>query len=106
MENSKPFGLHGIEFDGVLFADYIQIIVDQINSGVVPKIEDTYTYICREKCNQAKIDAVELFKQNFNQKLKLPCAEDSLKELCKNSLQIALNYVLNSIGKKKAREKI
>lgn len=49
MTKIKPMGLNGQEFDGNLFTFYIEKLVQQINTGVLPNIEDTYTYICRTK---------------------------------------------------------
>jgi hypothetical protein len=37
-----------------MFSNYVSNLVDQINNGTLPNIEDTYTYICRAKCHQAK----------------------------------------------------
>ena len=49
MTNVKPMGLNGEVFDGVLLTAYIDNLVQQINEGALPNIEDTYTYICRTK---------------------------------------------------------
>lgn len=65
MSKTKPLGLYGQVFDGSLLADYILNLVEQINGGALPNIENTYTYICRTRSNQAKSDAVKLFQQTF-----------------------------------------
>lgn len=61
MSKVKPLGLYGEVFDGALLSEYILNLVEQINGGALPNIENTYTYICRTKSNKAKSDAVQLF---------------------------------------------
>jgi len=43
--------LNGQFLDGAMFANYITKLVEKINEGAVPNIEETFTYICRAKCN-------------------------------------------------------
>jgi len=47
--NIKPMSLNGQVFDGSLLAAYIDDLVNQINNGALPNIENTFTYICRTK---------------------------------------------------------
>ena len=43
MTKTKPFELFGLKFDGCLFAEYINDLVDQINEGNLPNLWLTYT---------------------------------------------------------------
>ena len=47
--NVKPMNLNGTIMNGALFTAYIDNLVNQINDGALPNIENTYTYICRTK---------------------------------------------------------
>ena len=49
--NIKPMSLNGQVFDGSLLTAYIDDLVNQINNGALPNIENTFTYICRTKSN-------------------------------------------------------
>jgi hypothetical protein len=47
--NIKPMSLNGQVFDGTLLTAYIDNLVNQLNNGALPNIENTFTYICRTK---------------------------------------------------------
>ncbi len=78
--------------DGSLFANYVANLVEQINKGALPNIDDSYTYICKAKCNQVKTTAEQDFDLHFMQALKLPCAESTLNAAYEQALKAAKDY--------------
>ena len=54
----KPIAVNEVILDGAMFANYVTNLVDQINKGAMPNIEDSYTFICRAKCHHAKATAI------------------------------------------------
>jgi hypothetical protein len=68
----------------------------------LPNIDDSYTYICKAKCNQVKSTAEQDFNINFMQALKLPCAENTLNAVYEQALKAAKDYYdENAIGEEK-----
>lgn len=78
LSNTKPIALNGKNLDGAMFSNFVESIVSQLNSGGLPNLADTYTYVCKAKCNQARDAAIKLFEQKFNH-LVLPCTENTLE---------------------------
>ena len=39
--------------------------VDAINKGVVPSIESAWTYICKNECYKAQVDAYDKFDKTL-----------------------------------------
>jgi hypothetical protein len=70
--------LNGQTLDGPMFSNFAESIVFQLNSGGLPNLEDTYTYICKAKCNQVKEIAFKTFETKFDQ-IVLPCTEGTLE---------------------------
>ena len=75
-----------------MFSVYVENLVDQINKGALPNIDDSYTYICRAKCNQAKTIAEQDFNQNFMQALKLPCSENTMNAAYEQAVKVATDF--------------
>ena len=87
--------------DGPMFSIFVESIVSQLNSGGVPNLEDTYTYICKAKCNQAKEAAFKIFETKLNE-LVLPCSEDTLEKAFKTAAILATDYYdREAIGEEK-----
>ena len=70
----------------------------------MPNIEDTFTYMCRAKCNQAKTAAMKEFDLKFTQGLKLPCYEKTLTtEFDTASIAAKESYEKNALGEEKVK---
>ena len=51
--------------NGSTWASLIQLYVKSINSGQVPDIESSWTYICRSKAQQGLMNAMEYLQKEF-----------------------------------------
>ena len=87
-----------------MFVNYVANLVEQINKGALPNIDDSYTYICEAKCNQVKTTAEQDFDLHFMQALQLPCAENTLNAAYEQAFKAAKDYYdENSIGEEQQK---
>lgn len=90
----KPKTLNGQPLNGEMLFDLLHAYVDAINHGVVPNIENAWSYICKNECQKAMTEALKMFDQEFreNFEMKCPMYEDELRELYKNAKVEASEY--------------
>lgn len=88
----KPKLLNGKQLNGSMLAGLVESYVKAINSGVVPNIQNAWTYICQNECQKGLDTALKIFTEemgdSFN--LKAPMFEDELKEIYKEAKKFAL----------------
>jgi len=79
----KPKTLNGKRITGSMFADLTINYVNGINKGVVPNIESAWSYVCKNECQKALQESLELFEEEFknNFEIRVPLYEDELREL-------------------------
>jgi hypothetical protein len=77
-----------------MFADLIQNYVTGINQGVVPNIENAWSYVCKNECQKALQEALELFEDEFKNsfEIRVPLYEDELRELFRESKRLSVEY--------------
>jgi hypothetical protein len=46
----KPKQLNGKNLNGTMLGTLVENYTDAINSGIVPNIENAWTYICKDEC--------------------------------------------------------
>jgi len=77
-----------------MFADLTINYVNGINKGVVPNIESAWSYVCKNECQKALQESLELFEEEFKNsfEIRVPLYEDELRELFWESKWVALEY--------------
>lgn len=66
--------------------------VDSINSGAVPSIESSWSYICKNECQKAMMDAYQIFEKLFYDEFseRCPMLEQELKQIFKDAKSEAM----------------
>lgn len=79
----KPKLMHGRKLNGEMLYNLAGSYVEAINRGIVPNIENAWSYICKNECLKAQSDAYERFEKNFqeNFEIRSPVFDDELKEI-------------------------
>lgn len=72
--------VQGHIMDGATWASLIQLYVKSMNSGQVPNIESSWTYICRSKAQQALANALEYIQKEF-EPVVMPTSAGDLERL-------------------------
>lgn len=62
MNRVKPKMLNGRKLTGVMMATLAESYVASINNGVVPNIENAWSYICKSECHKAIEESLSLFE--------------------------------------------
>lgn len=58
----------------------------------MPNIESAWTYICKNECQKASDESINIFKTSLEQNVKLPCDDESITECFKTSQKAALAH--------------
>jgi hypothetical protein len=61
----KAKTLNGKRITGSMFADLVVNYVNGINKGVVPNIENAWSYVCKNECQKALQESLEKFEEDF-----------------------------------------
>lgn len=79
----KPKTINGKKITGRMFATLVVTYVNGINKGVVPNIENAWSYVCKNECQKALQDSLEKFDEEFKASFetRYPLYEDELREL-------------------------
>lgn len=66
--------------------------VDSINAGAVPSIESSWSYICKNECQKAMMDAYQIFEKLFYDDFseRCPMLEAELKTIYKSAKKQAM----------------
>lgn len=65
MHRIKPKQLNNKPLNGEMLYNLAKSYVDSINSGAVPSIESSWSYICKNECQKAMMDAYQIFEKTF-----------------------------------------
>lgn len=88
----KPKTLNGKEINGEMLCNLAQTYITAINKGVVPNIENAWTYICKNECAKAFHGALESYDGTLKDLAyaKIPMEEIELRQYHKDAKQIAV----------------
>ena len=90
----KPKTLNGKKLNGEMLAHLTQNYVEAVNKGVVPNIENAWSYVCKNECQKGLQEALSLFEEEFRNEfeMRVPLYEDELREVYRNSKTAALDF--------------
>lgn len=93
----KPKTLNDKLLNGEMLSTLIESYVNAINKGVVPSIENAWTYICKNECEKAFQEAQELYEKIILNTIssKFPMFEEELLSIHKESKQSAIDLFKN-----------
>jgi len=79
LQNIVPKKIHDQAIDGSMWADMIQQYIDAMNGGSVPSIENTWTYLVRQRA-LSLFEALKVkFDEGFKNDLQIPANERDLE---------------------------
>jgi exonuclease VII large subunit len=87
MNRIKPKQLNSKPLNGEMLYNLAKSYVDSINSGAVPSIESSWSYICKNECQKAMMDAYQIFEKRFYDSFseRCPMLEDELRQIFKSA---------------------
>ena len=65
MNRIKVKQLNNRPLNGEMLYNLAKSYVDSINAGAVPSIESSWSYICKNECQKAMMDAQQIFEKLF-----------------------------------------
>lgn len=69
----------GIKFTGgTEYVEFFKNLVEKINQGGIPTLEDQFTYFTQTKCNLALYSAKRIFNQLFHEQISLPSRDTTI----------------------------
>ena len=76
----KPKTLNGKILTGPMLANLTNSYVSAINKGVVPNIDNAWNYICKNECNKAIDESIQMFEEELKEGAmpRIPMDEDEL----------------------------
>lgn len=79
----KPKMMHNKVITGETMLELCEAYTNAINAGSVPCIESAWTYLCKNECQRAYHDALELYNKRLQEIVNqdLSSLNDSHKEL-------------------------
>lgn len=96
--NSKPL-------NGEMLYNLAKSYVESINSGAVPSIESSWSYICKNECQKAMMDSYQLFEKLFYDDFseRCPMLETELKTVYKEAKRKAMEiFTKTAVGEVKS----
>ncbi len=92
MNRIKPKQLNNKPLNGEMLYNLAKSYVDSINAGAVPSIESSWSYICKNECQKAMMDAYQVFEKLFYDEFseRCPMLEVELKQIYKSAKQQAM----------------
>jgi len=97
----KPKVLNGRKMTGEMLCNLAQTYIAAINKGVVPNIENAWTYICKNECVKAFHNALEKYDITLKELAynKIPMEEQELKQCHKEARHAAVSdFGQKSVG--------
>ena len=92
MNRIKPKQLNNKPLNGEMLYNLAKSYVDSINAGAVPSIESSWSYICKNECQKAMMDAYQIFEKQFYDDFseRCPMLEGELKQIYKTAKSQAM----------------
>lgn len=83
----KPKQLNSKPLNGEMLFNLAKSYADSINAGAVPSIESSWSYICKNECQKAMMDAYQIFEKLFYDEFseRCPMLEAELKQIYKQA---------------------
>lgn len=97
----KPKQINSKPLNGEMLYNLAKSYVESINSGAVPSIESSWSYICKNECQKAMLDAYQLFEKLFYDEFseRCPMLDTELKTIFKESKQKAMEiFTKTAVG--------
>ncbi len=90
----KPKTLNGKKLNGSMLAGLVENYVEAVNKGAVPNIENAWSYLCKNECQKALGESLEIFEEEFrsNFEMRMPLYDDELREVYKEAKTQALDF--------------
>ena len=104
MNRIKPKQLNSKPLNGEMLYNLAKSYVDSINAGAVPSIESSWSYICKNECQKAMMDAYQIFEKMFYDEFseRCPMQETELKEIYKSAkTEAMLQFTKTAVGEVK-----
>ena len=79
----KPKSINGKPLNGTMFWNLCESYVQAINSGAIPSIENSWSYICKNECLKALDEAYNFFCQELENEManeQQPLYDEELKD--------------------------
>lgn len=67
MKKTKPKRLNGKVLTGAMLVEFVQSVLDSINAGAIPVIEDSWRYIMKNECIKNTKELLNKFILEINQ---------------------------------------
>ena len=94
LKKTKPKKLNGKLLSGAMLVEFIQSILDSINSGGIPVIENSWKYIMKNECIKSSKKLINKFIKEINQyKEENKNKKDFLKNIKKYTKNLADKYI-------------
>jgi hypothetical protein len=88
----KPKSLNGRKLNGEMLYNLANSYVQAINTGAVPSIESSWSYICKNQCQKAVEESYSIFEKNFMENFNrhAPVYDAELKEFYVEAKTLAM----------------
>ncbi len=94
MKKTKPKKLNGKVLSGAMLVEFVQSILDSINSGGIPVIENSWKYIMKNECIKNTKELINKFIVEINKyKDENKTKKDFLKNIKKYTKNLADKYI-------------
>ena len=94
LKKTKPKKLNGKLLSGAMLVEFVQSILDSINSGGIPVIENSWKYIMKNECIKNSKELINKFITEINQyKDENKNKKDFLKNIKKYTKNLADKYI-------------
>ena len=92
MNRIKIKQLNNRPLNGEMLYNLAKSYVDSINAGAVPSIESSWSYICKNECQKAMMDAQQVFEKLFYDEYteRCPMVEADLRQIFKEAKSQAM----------------
>eukprot|EP00357_Protocruzia_adherens_P021897 CAMPEP_0115015452 /NCGR_PEP_ID=MMETSP0216-20121206/26784_1 /TAXON_ID=223996 /ORGANISM="Protocruzia adherens, Strain Boccale" /LENGTH=1622 /DNA_ID=CAMNT_0002385589 /DNA_START=185 /DNA_END=5053 /DNA_ORIENTATION=+ len=101
LNRMKPKMLNGKKLTGDMFSHLVKSYVVAINNGAVPCIDSAWNYICKNACQKALTQSIDLYDAQFMDGIQeqLPLEEEEIIEIHKAAKDEAISFfVEKSMG--------
>ena len=94
LKKTKPKRLNGKVLTGSMLVEFVQSILDSINTGAIPVIEDSWKYIMKNECIKSTKELINRFLYEINRyKDENKNKKDFLKNIKKYTKNIGDKYI-------------
>ena len=94
MKKTKPKRLNGKLLTGAMLVEFVQSVLDSINSGAIPVIEDSWRYIMKNECIKNTKELINKFTLEINKyKNENKNKKDFLKSVKKYTKNLGDKYI-------------